>query len=206
MPRPKKTEAEIQSMRERILDTALILLQAEGPQALSSRAIAEQLGVAHMSLFTYFENQAAILSALREREMAVWRARQQGIEQRAAAEEISGVVKDMLEFYSIFARENPNLYRLAWVMPEKIGESTQESRQRMQDNVELLARLLQVGMQRGAFAPRPALLAAATVLGMVNMPYILYHSGKLVDPSLRDRMVDEVLGAAMVYLKSCYVV
>ena len=36
---------------------------------------------------------------------------------------------------------------------------------------------------------------------MVNMLYILFHSGKLVDPVLRDCMVEEVLSAAMTYLK-----
>jgi hypothetical protein len=36
---------------------------------------------------------------------------------------------------------------------------------------------------------------------MVNTPFILFHTGKLIDPLLRDRMVDEVLFAAMTYLK-----
>jgi hypothetical protein len=44
-------------------------------------------------------------------------------------------------------------------------------------------------------------LAATTVLGMVNMPCILLHSGKIVDPVLRDRIGVEVLRAAMCYLK-----
>ena len=36
---------------------------------------------------------------------------------------------------------------------------------------------------------------------MVNAPYILFHSGKMIDPVLRDQMVDEVLSAALGYLK-----
>jgi len=35
---------------------------------------------------------------------------------------------------------------------------------------------------------------------MVNMSYALFLSGKLVDPALRDRMVEEVLTSAMGYL------
>jgi hypothetical protein len=52
------------------------------------------------------------------------------------------------------------------------------------------------------FVKREPFLAASTVLAMVNIPYILFHSGKLVDPILRDRMVAEVLLAAMGYLKN----
>jgi AcrR family transcriptional regulator len=53
MPRPKKTDSERQAMRERILDSALAILREEGPEAITSRAIARRMGLSHMSLFTY---------------------------------------------------------------------------------------------------------------------------------------------------------
>lgn len=201
MPRPKKTETEIKAMREQILDTAYAILQASGPEALTSRAIAEQMGMAHMSLFTYFKNQAAIRAALREREMNKMRTREDRIEQHAKTEEISKVLLELLELYIDFARENPNLYRLAWVMPEFGFESQEETRQRMQATVGRLAALIKLGMERGTFETRDPILAAGTVLGMINMPHILFHSGKLVNPAMRDQMVQEVLSAAMTYLK-----
>jgi AcrR family transcriptional regulator len=201
MPRPKKTETEIKAMREQILDTAYAILQASGPEALTSRAIAEQMGMAHMSLFTYFKNQAAIRVALREREMNKMCAREDRIEQHAKTEEISKVVQELLELYIDFARENPNLYRLAWVMPEVGFESQEENRQRMQATVGRLAALIKLGMERGTFETRDPILAAGTVLGMINMPHILFHSGKLVNPAMCDQMVQEVLSAAKAYLK-----
>ena len=201
MPRPQKTAAELKVMREQILDTAYAILQKSGPEGLSIREIAERLGVAHMSLYTYFENQAAILRALRQREMSRWRAQQEAVEQHVQIEEISQIVERQLKVYIDFARENPNLYRLAWVLPEVGGESLEENRQRMHATVEHLARLLKLGIESGEFELRDSFLAAGTVLGMVNMPYILFHSGKLVDTVLRDRMVEEVLSAAMTYLK-----
>lgn len=201
MPRPKKTPAQLESTRELILDVALAILQEQGPEAITSRAIAERMGVAHMALYTYFENQAAILHALRQREMAKWHASQQVFNQRSETEDIPAVVEDLLRFFISFARENPNLYRIAWVMPEVGGETPEENRQRMQATVGQLATLLQKGMRSGVFEPRNPFLAASTVLAMVNTPYILFHSGKLVDPVLRDQMVDELLLAALGYLK-----
>jgi AcrR family transcriptional regulator len=201
MPRPKKTVAQLESTREQILDTALAILQESGPEAITSRAIAERMGVAHMSLFTYFENQAAILRALRLREMTRWHSRQQFFNQRAETEDIVLVVKDLLRFFIAFARENPNLYRIAWVMSDVGGETPEESRQRMQVTAGRLATLLQKGMESGAFEPRNPLLAAGTVLAMINTPFIFFYSGKLVDAALRDQMVEEVLSAALGYLE-----
>lgn len=201
MPRPKKTPAQLEATREKILDVALSILQESGPEALTSRAIAEDLGVAHMSLFTYFENHAAILRALRERELSKWQAQQQVFEQRATPENIVQVVEDVLRLYIDFARENPNLYRLAWVMPEFGIESPEENRQRTLNTVGHLAGLIQQGIEFGFFENRESFLAAGTALAMVNTPYILFHSGKLIDPLMRDRMVEEVFSVAMNYLK-----
>ena len=202
MPRPKKTDTEIQAIREQILDTAYAILQASGPEALTSRAIAERMGMAHMSLFTYFKNQAAILVALREREMSKM-ARPGGPDRTALPKpKISpGWCRSCWSFILTLPRENPNLYRLAWVMPEVGFESPEENRQRMQATVGHLAALLKLGMERGTFESARPFLAAGTVLGMVNMPHILFHSGKLVDPVHARPHGKEVLSAAMTYLK-----
>jgi AcrR family transcriptional regulator len=201
MPRPKKTPDQLASTREKILDVALSILQESGPEALTSRAIAEVLGVAHMSLFTYFKNHAAILRALRERELSKWQEQQQDFEQRATPENIVQIVEDVLRHYIDFARENPNLYRLTWVMPELGIESPEENRQRTLNTVGHLAGLLQLGMESGVFENREPLLSAGTALAMVNIPFILFHNGRLADPAMRDRMVEEVFSAAMGYLK-----
>lgn len=202
MPRPKKTEAQLEEMRQKILDAAYAILLEKGPEGLTSRAIADRLGLAHMALFTYFPNQAAILRALSAREFAKMRPQQETYVQRAGEEDVQRIVEEMLRYYMAFARENPNAHRLAWVMPEMGLESQDENRQRMRDTIGYLARLIQIGTERGQFEDREPFLAAAVVLGMVNLPYILFHSGKIRDMEIRDRMVVEVIGAAMGYLKS----
>lgn len=202
MPRPKKTEKEIHAMREKILDMAFVILQEEGPDAITSRAIAERLNIAHMGLFTYFKNQAAIISALRERELSKWRASQDEFELRGQTEDISVLVEELLSFYITFARENPRLYRLAWVMPETGIMSPEEKWEQTMANVEHLAKLLKAGMFRGDFETRDPFLAASTVLGMINMPFILFHNRRLRDTNMLDRMVNEVLTIALSYLRN----
>lgn len=70
-----------------------------------------------------------------------------------------------------------------------------------QATVEHLAGLLQLGMASGVFENREPSLAAGTALAMVNAPNTLFHSGKLVDSIMRDRMIEEVFFAIMNYLK-----
>lgn len=201
MPRPKKTEAEIQAMREKIIDVAEVILLEEGPKAITSRAIAERLDMAHMSLFTYFKNQADIHAALRERVLAKARAPLNDIQKRAQSGDMPLLLREIWTVFVNFAQENPSLYRLAWVMPETTGADLETNRQQTLKIIDQLATLLQLGMERGDFQQRDPYLAASTILGIINMPFILFYSGRLVDASLRDRMVDEVLEATMRYLK-----
>lgn len=203
MPRPKKTEAEIQAMQQRIVETALVLLEEGGSSAISSRGIAERMGIAHMSLFTYFDNQEAILEAVHREIVRRWQTRQAEFIERADRHaEIRGLVNELLDSYDQFALEQPNLFRMAWVLPEKALGNPEENRQNMRRHVETLAHLLSVGMEAGAFVPRDAVTAAAAVLGMIFMPHILFNTGKLVDPALRDRLIGEMHAAAMLYLQN----
>ncbi|MFI5912493.1 TetR/AcrR family transcriptional regulator [Dactylosporangium sp. NPDC051541] len=50
-----------------IVDAALLLLDTRGPEAMSMRGIATQLGVAPNALYTYFPDKAAVLRAVVDR-------------------------------------------------------------------------------------------------------------------------------------------
>ncbi len=202
MPRPKKTAAEIQAMREKILDVTLAILKEAGPDAITSRAIAKRLGVSHMSLFTYFNNQATIVSALRNHLLSNWSSAFEKIEERALTEDIPPLVEELLGILVTFAQKNPNLYRMGWVTPNKGNQPLEELQTKKLIAADPLANLLKLGMERGDFVKRDPLLAATTALGMVNVPFILFHTGRIDDLVFRDRMVEEVLFAAMGYLKN----
>jgi AcrR family transcriptional regulator len=201
MTRPKKTEQQLQAMRAQILDAAYAILLEKGAQGLSARAIAEHLGIAHMTLFTYFANQDAILQALSEREMAKIQAQQERFEQRAAKEDISTVTREALSFYPEFEKKNPQIYHIAWVRIHEGIEDPDQSQLRTQTNIQHLARLIQIGIEQGKFVKRPSFLAAAAVFSMINTPLIFWHSGRIPSSAIRDQLVQEMLEAAMLYLK-----
>ncbi|MCA9705922.1 MAG: TetR/AcrR family transcriptional regulator C-terminal domain-containing protein [Myxococcales bacterium] len=60
MPRPKKLS------RDKILDAAIALVDAEGLEALSMRRLGERLGVEAMSLYRYVGSKAALLDGIHD--------------------------------------------------------------------------------------------------------------------------------------------
>lgn len=201
MPRPKKTAAEIKAMRKNILDVAQTILQEDGPDAITSREISKRLGMSHMSLFTYFENQAAIAWALQNRMLSDWSSLFEEIAKRASTEDIPPLIIELLGIIVTFAQENPNLYRMGWMILEKEYQPKVDFQNKKLIAADILADLLKLGMERGDFAKRDPLLAANTVLGIVNVPFILFHTGRINDPVFRDHMVAEVLSAVKMYLE-----
>jgi len=63
VPRPSAAD----ETRTRIVDAALALLDAEGLDALSTRRLAQDLGIRGPTLYHYFANKRALLDALMER-------------------------------------------------------------------------------------------------------------------------------------------
>lgn len=200
MPRPPLSEEQLQVMRDRILDAAHGILLADGPQCLTSRAIAHALGIAHMTLFTYFENQAALLDALAARVATPILAQQEYLERQAEHDDIARVMRAALAVYPRFAADQPALFQLAWMGPAPEDDSVARARARAQRYVAHLARLVRLGIDRGVFQDRDAGLAAAAVLGMVTFPPIAFATGRIDSAALRDALVAEMLDAAMLYL------
>jgi len=198
MPHPRQSPEQLAAMRTRILDAALAILRAKGPQALSARSIAHHLGVAHMSLFTYFANQGALLQALAERETAPLRARQAELE---ADQDIVAATRRSLELFPAFEREDPGLFHLAWVIPQQTEAGMGRAQARADENVAHLALLIARGVASGAFHVAESALAATAAIGMVTFPLVLFHSGRLTDRALCERLVAEMLDAALGYLR-----
>jgi len=202
MPRPKHTEEEREAMRERILDATHALLLEHGYDALTTRAIADRLGVSHMVLYTYFENHDALIQALRARLREEREASRAEALRQAEAGDVTAVMRESLMRYVTMAKEHPRMYTFMWVQPIPLDPLCHEPHRPYQGNVRYLAQLAQLGMERGVFASRDPTLAAATVFAIIHAPSMFYHNGRLTDENLRDQMSAEALEAAMRYLMS----
>jgi AcrR family transcriptional regulator len=100
------------------------ILEAEGPTALSLRAVAREAGVSPAAPYHHFKDKSELLDAVaeegwRELGVAIAKGRAASVDPRLALSEI-GVA------YVCFARQNPALYRLMYhaacnrsMMPDK---------------------------------------------------------------------------------------
>jgi len=153
-----------------------------------------------MTLYTYFENRDAIFYALRERQRGKKHQRRAAQLQEAQSGDPCVVMREVLASYARLAEEHPRLYQFLWV--HTAAHATQHHQEhRFACNLNHLAALIEIGVERGFFRQLDPDLAAATVFSFVNGPLILYHSGHLQDRDRLRAIEAEALATALTYLK-----
>jgi AcrR family transcriptional regulator len=196
MPRAKKTEQEIEAMRARILDAALVLLKQGGPEEVSTRKIAERIGVSHMLLYSYFKNRAEIIQSLRERGFEEMEAFCAESLRRAETGNALAQIRALLERFIRISHEHPMLYQLAW----RRDLSLQADPQNVTTILEHLSRLIQLSIERGQCINRDPRLAATMAFSVVNGTLMLYHSLPALGQTDQAELEREVIEAAVTYL------
>ncbi len=99
--------------RERIVDAALQIVDAEGAEALSMRRLGAELGVVAMALYNHFPDREALLDGMAEH---VFTHLPVG---SAAGEDWRSRVKRIIRAVRRLAAERPNVYALAVSRPSK---------------------------------------------------------------------------------------
>jgi len=90
-----------------IADAALELLEAEGPQGLSMRRLAERLGIRAPSIYKHLPDKEALEAAIISRGFEL-----QAEEFEAARQGARDALTALAGAYRAFARAHPHLYRL----------------------------------------------------------------------------------------------
>jgi AcrR family transcriptional regulator len=101
--------ADETSLRDRIVDGAIALLEAEGLETLSMREVARRAGVSHQAPYRHFEDRAAILAAVAARGFIELEAR---LRAARAPRSAKRWLVDALVAYVQFALDRPALFRV----------------------------------------------------------------------------------------------
>lgn len=101
--------------RTEIIGAARALLDAEGPEALSMRRIADRIGIRAASLYKHFPDKAAIEAALQAQGMAETADALEAAE--ADAPRGPSVLLELALAYRAYAVGSPHLYRLTSAQP-----------------------------------------------------------------------------------------
>ena len=98
-------------LRRALVDAARRLLEAEGPSALSLRAVAREAGVSPAAPYHHFKDKAELLDAVASEGWDILGA--QMLEGKSSAEGLHQLTALGIA-YVCFARENPALYRVMY--------------------------------------------------------------------------------------------
>ena len=99
-------------LRRALIDAASRLLEAEGPSALSLRAVAREAGVSPAAPYHHFKDKGELLEAVAQEGWALLDAAL--AKAKAQAPSPQEAMNGLGVVYVCFARENPALYRVMY--------------------------------------------------------------------------------------------
>ena len=188
--------ADAQGRHELVLHAAMDLLRTGGVAALTMRAVADRLGIAVMTLYTYTDGLDELRRRLVERGFAIMRS---GCEQHA---DPPGPHRwrEGARRYLRFASENPSLYELMFGVPVNAPQDLrvlEHGIQPLMDAVreQLLASGLSAGMEEADLRRRVRVLAGRFWVALHGLASLTV-SGRLgVLEGGQDGVLDDLLDA-----------
>lgn len=167
--RPKAGEGTL--TRERILESALKLVDREGMEALSMRRLAAELGVDPMALYYHVPNKGALISGLVERVFSEMPPPISG------EEDWRERIRHFAHAYRNLARGHPSLVR--YLVSSSASAATLKA-----------GEPLYAALEAGGFSARTVVLAADVVVDYVNGFALAEVSGPLGSPGDRKGLLD----------------
>ena len=110
-PGPNRRELKKAEIRADLVNAAHALIREDGYEGLTIRKLAERVGYATMSVYSYFPDKHAILLAVAQDAFAELARRME----RAPAGEPLERLKSLMRAYAEFGLENPNEYRTVFM-------------------------------------------------------------------------------------------
>lgn len=123
-PVASRRERKKAQIRADLVEAAHALVREDGYDGLTIRKLAERVGYATMSVYSYFPDKQAILLAIAQDAFAELARRME----RAAPSDPLEALKDLMRAYAEFGLENPNEYQTVFmtIQPEVKSEQVIE--------------------------------------------------------------------------------
>ena len=184
---------DIEEFRDRLCDAAERLFAEHGPDAVTMRELAAELGVSPMTPYRYFKDKEAILAAVRARGFnrhadALERAYEEapgGLFERAAA---------VAQAYVRFAFENPEAYKLMFDIAQQKEGDYPELMEAGERSRATMTRHLKDMIAAGELKGDPNLIGHV-YWAAIHGPIMLQFSGMLPAAFGAERIIGELAGA-----------
>lgn len=115
------TETDVADFRERLCAAAERLFAERGPDAVTMRQLAAELGVSPMTPYRYFQDKDDILAAVRTNGFNKFAAALEAA--RAAGKSARAKAAAVGDAYVRFAFDNPHTYKLMFDLNQPVGDT-----------------------------------------------------------------------------------
>ncbi len=175
-----------EAMKQTILETARMIMRAEGVAALTIQELARRLEIRPPSLYNYFKGKMDIYDHLFRQGFELFARTMQAVGD--TSETYWDDMRLSMEAYMSFAQENPELFQLCFERHVPGFEPSEESMQVANQAREISATRIAALIEGGDFVPRIpfekmfylvfALMHGLTALHLANEPQLPQGQGR----------------------------
>lgn len=189
------------NLKQALLDKALDHLRLHGPDKISLRALARDVGVSQTAPYRHFEDKTALLAALATEGFR----RLYTVSHLATLDE--GSAADALQksgkAYIHFALDNPELYRLMFGPMLSPDDDFAELEEAGGNAFNVIVSLVQRGIETREFVDKDPLLVANSTWAMVHgiSSLMLDRRFDCVEGGISESVLDESLSLILLGLK-----
>jgi AcrR family transcriptional regulator len=163
-------------MSQQIYDCARLILEAEGPEAVTMRRVAKAVGITPMAIYHHFDNREQLLSSISDAEfakLAEYAARLQA--NRKTRKDFAKVVDAYLDY----AFERPHIFDYVFSRPRPDARKyPRDFRKRGSPTLSPVADRLRESMRKGELKPDDPLEVALQLWAHVHGFVALYRAGR----------------------------
>ena len=181
------------ALRRALLDAASRLLTEKGPQALSMRLIAQEVGCSTTVLYTVFKNKQRLANALY---LEGFERLQHVLDSVTQTDEPLADLAALGHAYRTNAQEHPNYYGIMFGRPIPEFDPTPESRARAAESLQILTDAARRCIDAGIFRDTDPAEVTEALWAAVHGAVSLELSGYFPDRATADRCFLNVARAA----------
>ncbi|WP_250656972.1 TetR/AcrR family transcriptional regulator [Alkalimarinus coralli] len=186
------------NLKQALLDTALEHLRLHGPDKISLRALARDVGVSQTAPYRHFEDKTALLAALAtEGFRRLYDASHSTLKAECSA---ADALQMSGKSYIHFALDNPELYRLMFGPMLSPDDDFPELEEAGGNAFRVIVSLVQRGIDSGEFVNKDPLLVANSTWAMVHgiSSLMLDRRFDCVEGGISESVLDESLSLIMI--------
>jgi AcrR family transcriptional regulator len=166
------------STRRRSLDAALAVLQADGLEGLTTRAVAERAGLTQPALYRHFRDKDELVREVLREVQALFRDR---LVEALSVEGADTRLRAALDAFRAFAVDRPHLFDALFVRPPSGRETPAETAARPGTIFRLLVDRVVECMHAGELRDDDPVSVALTLAAHAQGLVLLYRRGRLGD-------------------------